>query len=156
MIKPMDPAAPPSSVPWILPRPEAIRRLRDHLVKLTDDDHSICEVAASKGIFCGGFKRWTDAELKEHFAGLLKRRPNLTRAQLEELANTWELARQIVDNVNFACDVQTLEHDTCTGWDEFTNEQLARFCVDLLGLNVSVEGEGGPKPAAGPPLPARA
>jgi hypothetical protein len=35
----------------------AIARLREALVKLTDDDHSLCQVAGERGIFCHGFRR---------------------------------------------------------------------------------------------------
>ncbi len=121
----------------VVSRPFAIRKLREFLLTLTDDDHSMCEVAARKGIFCKGFSRWNDDELKAHFAGLAKRK-KLNRWQLEALANKWELARQIVDRVPIACDAQAVEHDTCGGWDDFTNESLAGFCRDLLGWEVKV------------------
>jgi len=126
----------------VISRPYAIRKLREFLLSLTDDDHSVCEVAARKGIFCKGFSRWSDAELKQHFAGLAKRRPNLNRWQLEALANKWELARQIVDHVPIACDAQTVEHDTCGGWDDFKNDDLAGYCHDLLGWEVKVTDQG--------------
>jgi hypothetical protein len=35
----------------------AIARLREALVRLTDDDHSLCQVAGERGIFCHGFRR---------------------------------------------------------------------------------------------------
>jgi hypothetical protein len=122
----------------VISRGEAIGRLRHYLKTLTDDEHSMCQVAAKKGIFCHGFARFSDEELKKRFAGLLSLRPKLNRWQVEELANRWELARQMVDGVTLACDAQTIEHDTCRGWDDFPNEQLARFCADLLGLDVAV------------------
>lgn len=126
----------------VLSRGQAITKLRNHLVSLTDDDHSICAVAARKGIFCHGFARWNDAELRKRFAGLVKLRPDVNRWQLENLGNTWELARQVVNRVSLACDAQTVEHDTCRGWDEFSNDELARFCSELLGLNCAVTETG--------------
>ena len=129
---------PPSAEPKRISRLYAIRRLREYLLTLTDDDHSMCEVAAKKGIFCKGFQRWNDGELRKHFAGLVKRRPGMNRWQLEALGNKWELARQIVDGAALACDAQTLEHDTCGGWDDFSNEELSRYCAELLGLDAIV------------------
>ncbi|MEO6324777.1 MAG: hypothetical protein ABIT01_18585, partial [Thermoanaerobaculia bacterium] len=60
--------------PRRITRNYAIRKLREYLLTLTDEDHSMCEVAARKGIFCKGFQRWSDDELKVHFASLVKRR----------------------------------------------------------------------------------
>ena len=134
----LDPEVP--NLPKTLERDQAIRALRHYLLKLTDEDTSVCQVAAKKGIFCGGFHRYTDEQFREHYANLVARRPGLTRKQLEYLANQWQLARQLVDNVRFACDAQAMEHDTCKGWDEFSNEDLARFCRDILGAEVSVLG----------------
>ena len=133
--------------PKVIARSEAVGRLRQYLKSLTDDEHSICQVAAKKGIFCHGFARWSDEELKKHFAGLVQQRPKLNRWQLEDLANKWELARQVVDKVALACDAQTLEHDTCRGWDDFTNEDLSRFCADLLALDVVIVENGAKGPA---------
>jgi hypothetical protein len=135
--------------PKVISRIEAIGRLRHHLKTLTDDEHSMCQVAAKKGIFCRGFARWSDEELKKHFAGLVRQRPKMNRWQLEELANRWELARQVVQNVTLACDAQTKEHDTCRGWDDFSNQELERFCADLLAMDAVVAESGAPE-ANGP------
>lgn len=136
---------PSHSGPKVLSRTEAIGRLRHHLKTLTDDEHSMCQVAAKKGVFCHGFARWNDEELRKHFAGLVSQRPKLNRWQLEELANRWELARQIVQGVALACDAQTLEHDTCRGWDDFSNQELERFCADILGIDAVVSESGAPE-----------
>ncbi|HEX5011577.1 MAG TPA: hypothetical protein VFY71_14375 [Planctomycetota bacterium] len=37
-----------------------------------------------------------------------------------------------------ACDTQTLEHDTCLGFDGWTNADLARFHAELLREPVEV------------------
>jgi hypothetical protein len=126
------------TAPRVVSRSYAIRRLRDHLVALTDDDHSMCRVAAEKGILCRGFARFSDEELRKRFSTLTARRPGMNRWQLEAMANQWELARQIVDRVPIACDAQAIEHDTCKGWDDFSNDDLGRFCADLLGMQVVV------------------
>ena len=126
------------SLPQRLTRREAIETLRRHLLSLTDDQHSICQVASEHGIFCGGFRRFPDPEFRERFRGLVARREGLTRAQQEYLANTWQLARQILQNVGLACDAQAEAHDTCRGWDDFSNEDLARFLRELLAADVVV------------------
>ncbi len=45
-----------------LTRTEAIDRLRSHLLGLMDDEHTICDVAAARGIFCLGYRRMSDQE----------------------------------------------------------------------------------------------
>ena len=120
-------------------RVDAIALLRDQLRQLADDDSSICKVAAEKGIFCQGFRRFSDAELQGRFGWIYRKRPGITRADLEELANRWQLARQDVMALPTACDVQRLERDACHGWDDFSNDELARFCLELTGSKVIVE-----------------
>lgn len=119
-------------------RENAVRRLRDVLVLLTDEDHSICRVAADKKIFCRGFRRYNDEELRSRYPWLVARNPSTTRGEIEEAADRWQLSRQVFDNLPLACDVQNLEHDTCDGWDEFTDADLARFFRELLHENVIV------------------
>lgn len=127
-----------SSGPERISREEAIRRLRSVLVLYSDREHSACRVAAEKGIFCRGFSRYTEEELRKKYPWLVNRQPSISRRELEEAANRWQLARQTFTGIPLACDVQTLERDTCDGWDEFTNAQLARFCRDLLHERVVV------------------
>lgn len=119
-------------------RESAISRLRIALLRLVDDEHSICLVAAQKGVFCQGFRRYTDDQLQEKYRSLLRARPGASRADVEDLANKWQLSRQLFDEVPLACDAQQREHDTCRGWDEFTNDDLARFCRELLGQDVAI------------------
>jgi hypothetical protein len=137
-----------STSPRVVARAWAIRSLREFLLTLTDEDHSMCRVATDRGIFCKGFRKLNDAELREHFAGIVKRRPGTNRWQLEALANQWELARQTVNELPLACDVQQKEHETCGGWDDFSNEDLARYCAELLGLDVVVTPQGTLTPPA--------
>jgi hypothetical protein len=124
--------------PERLARSAAIRRLRDVLVLMTDEDHSICRIAAERDIFCRGFKRYDDEELRQRYAWLVNRDPRISRHRLEDLADRWQLARQVFDDVPLACDAQQIEHDTCGGWDEFSNEDLVRFCRELLHETVSI------------------
>ena len=121
-----------------LTRSNVIGQLRDTLLRMTDDDHSMCQIAAEKGIFCGGFKQHTEAELKERYDWLARKNPEASRDEIEDLANRWQLARQEYSGLEFACDVQLLEHHTCRGWDEFTNEDLAKFYRELLGKEIVV------------------
>lgn len=119
-------------------RRDAIGKLRSALLALTDEEHSLCEVAAERGIFCQGFRRWSDAEFDRRWKEALGRSTHLSRAQMEQLANIWELAQQIRCGVSLACDAQRLERGPCRGWDEFSNEMLMRFCSEVLGRNVVV------------------
>ncbi|HEX7616879.1 MAG TPA: hypothetical protein VF554_16575 [Thermoanaerobaculia bacterium] len=131
-----------SHSPHVVSRAWAIRSLREFLMTLTDEDHSMCRVATDRGIFCQGFRKLNDADLKAHFAGLVKRRPGVNRWQLEALGNQWELARQTVNGLPLACDVEQKEHGTCGGWDDMSNEDLARYCAELLGQDVVVTPQG--------------
>ena len=124
--------------PEAVPRTEAIARLRSELSKLTDIENSICKVAGEKGIFCQGFERYSDAELRNRYGWIVARRPEMTREELETIANDWQLAQQEVYEMPIACDVQCRVHDTCRGWNDFTNEQLARFYFQLTGNEIKI------------------
>lgn len=119
-------------------RVEAIRRLREALMAMTDDEHSMCQVATEKGIYCRGFRRLSDEVFRERHDWLVHRNPSASRAEIEDLANKWQLARQIVDRVPLSCDAQLREHDTCDGWNEFTNQDLERFCREIVGKNATI------------------
>jgi hypothetical protein len=121
-----------------IPRTEMIALLRAELMRLTDEDNSICKVASERGIFCQGFSRSSDGGLRRCYSWLDKRRTGMSREELEDLANRWQLARQIVDDLPLACDVQQREHHTCRGWDDFTNEELSGFVAELTGRSVVV------------------
>jgi hypothetical protein len=119
-------------------RNEAISRLRSSLLAMTDDEHSLCQVAAERGIFCRGFRRWGEAEFDRRWRMYIGRSTHLSREQMEEYANLWELAEQIRKRVSLACDAQTEARGPCRGWNEFSNAEIARFCNDVLGENVEV------------------
>lgn len=119
-------------------REEAIARIREELVRLTDEDRCACKVAAERRVFCNGFRQFTDAELREQYAWIVRKRPELTRVQLEELANRWQLAQQDVKELPVSCDVQSKVHDTCGGWSDFSNEQLVTFYRQLTGKEIRI------------------
>ncbi len=131
-------------------RTKAIDDIRALLMTLVDDEHSICDVAASRHIFCGGFARWTFTELKQRHPQIVRSRHALTPAELRDLANRWQLARQFVTHDAIACDLQQHEasNKLCKGWDEFTDEQMASFHYEICGEKISIEpsAPSGPKP----------
>lgn len=123
--------------PESISRPALIATLRDELTRRAGET-SICKLAAQTGIFCKGFRRYSDAEMKERYGWISKKNPDVPREELEEIADRWQLARQDVLGAQSSCDVQQLEHDACGGWDDFGDDQLARFLRELTGRNVVV------------------
>jgi len=119
-------------------RDQAISRLREQLLARTDEDNSICKVAAEQHIFCNGFDRYSEDELRERYAWIARKRPGMTREELEQIANDWQVAQQDVKRLPLACDVQRRVHDTCGGWDDFSNEQLGTFYRQLTGEDVRI------------------
>jgi hypothetical protein len=112
--------------------------LREAFLALTDDKHSMCQVAAERGIFCHGFRRWNAAEFDRRWRSAIGRSTHLSRAQMEDFANLWQLSEQIRLRVSLACDTKATGCRTCRGWDEFSNAELSRFCADVLGRSVQV------------------
>ena len=121
-------------------RSEAIDLLRQRCSALVDDENSLCKVAARLRILCGGFSQWTFGELKQRHEWIVKNRRGITRKELEDLANRWQLARQFVKGTSLACDTQQREthHPVCKGWDTHSDEELARFYHDLTNEEVEV------------------
>lgn len=122
-------------------RTQAIEELRGALLALVDDDHSFCEVAAREGIMCRGFRQFTDEELRARYDWLVSKRGAVSRAELEKLANQWQLARQFVQNAAFSCDVQARERDTCRGWDDITDKMLTDALRRLRGEEIQIGSE---------------
>jgi hypothetical protein len=122
-------------------RKEAIDHIRAEVSKLVDDEHSVCEVAGRLGIMCRGFKQFSDEELKKRYDWIVAKRNPKTRDELEDLANRWQIARQIVNDRDLSCDVQTLEEDTCKGWNEFSNATLEKYYRQLCGEPIEVRTE---------------
>jgi hypothetical protein len=119
-------------------RPQCIKDLQEKMRRMVDSEHSMCDVAAKKGLYCKGFKQWSFEELKQRYDWIAAARPDITREELEKIANTWQLARQEVFGTALSCDTQTIEHDTCKGFDGWSDEDLARFHADLCGEPVEV------------------
>ena len=124
---------------WI--REEAIARLRAGLLKLSDGEHSMCQIAARLGVFCRGFRRWPDGEFLRRWTRVIGRSTHLTRSQLEQLADVWQLSEQLRLRVPLACDAQTILRGACRGWNEFSNRDLEICCDEILGRNVVVGTE---------------
>ena len=122
----------------IVSRPTLIATLRDELARRANGEVSICRLAAENGFFCRGFRRFSDAELRERYGWIAKKAPAIERAALESVADRWQLARQEVYGAQTSCDVQQLEHDSCGGWDDFTDGELVKFLRELTGRIVEV------------------
>jgi hypothetical protein len=120
-------------------RPQIIDLLRSELLKRAGEDVSACRVAAEQGIFCHGFARYSDEELRRRYEWIVRRRPTLTRDELEEIADRWQMARQEVTHTPIACDVQQRVHDTCRGWDDFSNDDLSRFYFEMTGKDIVIQ-----------------
>lgn len=130
--------ADPQTRPDFISRSTLIAALREELSRRAKGDMSICKLAAQTGVFCRGFRRFSDDELKERFGWIAKKNPDAARPELEELADRWQMARQDVLGALTSCDVQQLEHDSCGGWDDFSNEDLSAFLRELTGRKVLV------------------
>lgn len=130
--------ADPQTRPDPVSRSAIIAALREELSHRAKGDMSICRLAAQTGVFCRGFRRFSDEELKERFGWIASRRPEATRRDLEEIADRWQLARQEVLGALTSCDVQQLEHDSCGGWNDFSDEDLSTFLRELTGRKVVV------------------
>ena len=123
-------------------RKEAVDAMRAKLLEVCDDEHSICEIAAQRNIFCHGFAQWTFGELKKRYPTIVRSRPAITPQELLDYANRWQLCRQTVRDSKIACDLQLDEGAlrTCRGWDEWPNADLARFYRELFGEEVELVG----------------
>jgi hypothetical protein len=122
-------------------REQAVEALRQKLLTLVDDEHSMCEVATRLGIFCHGFAQDTAGGLRKRYGWIVRNRPGVKKAELEDLANRWQLARQRVLDTPLCCDIQASgreAHSTCLGWSGMSDEQLARFHRELLGEEIEI------------------
>lgn len=140
-LKPRPKTAPAPPPPTPVTRAKAIAILRHKFLQeldARDGEVSMCQLAAERGIFCHGFAQYGDGQLKRVYDWIAAKDPTATREHLEELANRWQIARQEVREMPLACDVQQREHDTCRGWDDFSNEQLATFIYEVTGKSVVV------------------
>ena len=122
----------------VLTRPAAIGDIRRILNALPQDDMCACGIAARYGIFCQGFARYSDEELKKRFAWIARPRPNATRAELERLASAYHRGRQEVTGAETCCDLETREHCGCDGWNAFDNRALEELYAGLTGHQVRI------------------
>lgn len=125
----------------VITREAAVGRIRRRLIAMREDGKSTCQIAAENNVLCRGFHRDTDEELRQRYAGTIADAPRLSRKELESRANAWQLERQLHEKTLLCCDVQYMFYETCRGWDDFTNQDLSRFCLELLGERVRVVGE---------------
>jgi hypothetical protein len=125
----------------VINREDAISRLRRKLLELTNDQKSACQVATERPILCRGFARYSEEELREAYRPLVQREPSISRQALEGAANAWQLQRQREVGTLTSCDTQQMFYETCRGWMDFSNAQLSRFCLELLGEEVVVTGD---------------
>lgn len=119
-------------------REQAVDLLRQALLGKTDEENCACRVVAQDGTFCRGFSRFSDEELRERYWWIVRKRREISREELEALGNDWQLAQQDVRDLPLACDVQTVLHDTCHGWDDFSDDQLAAFVRQAFGTDVRI------------------
>jgi hypothetical protein len=124
-------------------RSEAITQIRRALLKHADGERSMCAIAAELGIFCRGFRRWHDRGFHLAWRSVIGVSTHLTRAQMERLADLWQLSEQLRLRVPIACDSQTICAGACRGWNEFSNEKLEQFCSDILGKRVVLDEAAG-------------
>lgn len=122
-----------------LSRPEAIEILRVSLKARCDDEHCACAAAAHLGVFCQGFKKLSDAELRTRFDWIARKRPKVSRAELERLVSLYHLGRQEVTGAAICCDAETREHCACDGWNMFDNRQLEQYCLEVAGCPVRID-----------------
>ena len=130
---PTAPEAPPR-----ITRPEALSRLREKLRTLADDEHCVCAVASRLGLPCGGFSQYSDADFRRRFPWIADKRPHASRQELEEAVNSYLLGRQEVTGAAIACDVETREHDACSGWNTFDNSTLETLYWRVFGRRVAI------------------
>jgi hypothetical protein len=122
-------------------RDAAVARIRRELIALRETEKSACDIASERNILCHGFARDTDAELRYRYADVLPDAPVLDREQLEQRASQWQIARTQKEGALLCCDVQHRFYETCRGWDDFTNEQLATYHREVTGVEVRVNGK---------------
>jgi hypothetical protein len=125
-------------------RETAVAQIRGQLIAMQEEGQSVCRIAAEKGILCRGFSRDTDEELRRRYAAAIPAGADLARRELESRANSWQLERQRDEGSLLCCDVQYMSYETCRAWDDFSNDELARFCHELLGEQVRVTGKKSP------------
>jgi hypothetical protein len=121
-----------------LTRLEAIETIREQLWAKTPEHTCACASTHPLGVVCGGFRRLAEAEFRDRFGWLAANRPNLTRRQLEDLVCAHHASRQETLGLATCCDVETMEHCGCEGWETFDDRTLERICLELTGSPVQI------------------
>lgn len=123
-----------------LTRDQAIDDIREVLLELVDEKTSVCQVASDLGLFCGGFSQWGLDELKARFPWIVRQHPDVSRAELEVLANRWCATRQSPEHGRITCDLmqRAPTRKPCAGWEEWYEAEIARFHRELFGSEVRV------------------
>ena len=119
-------------------RSQAIEDLRDVLLRMADEQNSLCRVVTWRKLFCRGFSQWNQAELERRFPGMPQRACELQRGHQELMANDKQLARQDIHARTLPCDVTPDSGAPCAGWDEFDDRELARFHREICGQAVQI------------------
>ena len=109
-------------------REEAIARLRPVLRELCGAEQSLCRLAAERGTFCGGFRRWPAREFHRRFRPHIGTSTHLTRPQMEAFADIWQLSEQLRLGVTLACDAASRSPGACRGWEELSDADLEISC----------------------------
>jgi len=96
-------------------RDVAIDRIRARMLELCEGGKSACQVATERDILCKGFKRDSDAELRQRYEAYVGGAERISRSDLERAANHWHLERQRTEQALIACDVQCRYNQVCGG-----------------------------------------
>jgi len=119
-------------------RPQAIDRIRRCLSAGETDEQCACVVASRYGMFCRGFSRLSDKELRERYHWIVRKHPGISREELERLASLYHVGRQQATGSVLCCDVETRDHCGCDGWNAFDSRTLESVCFDLTGEVVCI------------------
>jgi hypothetical protein len=122
-------------------RETAVGLIRRKMIAMAEKGKSACQIAAENNILCRCFYRDTDDDLRWRYSARIPGALGMARPELESRANAWQLERQQQEGSLLCCDVQSMCYETCRAWDDFTNDELARFCKELPGGAVGVTGK---------------
>jgi len=123
-----------------------IARLRPLLEAFAQRRCSLCRVMTERMLFCRGFSAWNDTQLRERFHWFSEVRSEADRAELETLADRWQLADQGSRDLDLPCDlgaVAPAERCGCRGWQRFDDATLEAYRAELAAW---LEEHGPPPP----------
>ena len=121
-----------------LSRKAAIQCLREAVIQLTEEC-SRCQRATDHGIYCLGFRRFSEDELARRYARLVND-PGMTPQEVRSLENRWRVALEFLERVSAYCETHRREPSRCVGWDGFPDDELQRFCFEILREPVRIVG----------------